>query len=56
MLNRNESNQTKQDYIESCEDCIHYTETNYMFGKCDVCKHEVACDAICTQFAERWTE
>ena len=44
------------EYAESCEDCIHYTEKSYMFGDCDVCRHEVACDAICTQYAERWTE
>lgn len=27
-----------------------------MFGDCDVCRHEVACDAICTQYAERWVQ
>ena len=44
----------KPEYTESCSDCIHYTETSYMFGDCEMCQHEVACDAICTQFAKRF--
>lgn len=46
----------KPEYNESCSDCIHYTETSYMFGYCEMCQHEVACDAICTMFAERHIE
>ena len=45
-----------KEYTESCEDCIHYQEKSYMFGDCDVCRHEVACDAICTQYRERWVQ
>ena len=43
----------KPEYTESCSDCIHYTETSYMFGQCEACQHEVSCNAICTMFAER---
>ena len=43
----------KPEYTESCDNCIHYTKTSYMFGQCELCRHEVACTAICTQFAER---
>ena len=43
----------KPEYTEFCSDCIHYTETSYMFGQCKACQHEVSCNAICTQFAER---
>lgn len=46
----------KPEYTESCDNCIHYTEKSYMFGDCEMCQHEVACDAICTQFAERHIE
>ena len=46
----------KPEYTESCSDCIHYTETSYMFGDCEMCQHEVACDAICTMYAERHIE
>ena len=56
MLKANEPKQSKPKYEESCEDCIHYAETSYMFGQCDVCKHEVACTAFCANYAERWTE
>ena len=43
----------KPEYTESCDNCIHYTKTSYMFGQCEMCQHEVACTAICTMFAER---
>lgn len=43
----------KPEYTESCSDCIHYTETSYMFGQCEACQNEVSCNAICTMFAER---
>ena len=46
----------KPEYTESCSDCIHYTEKSYMFGDCEMCQHEVACDAICTMYAERHIE
>ena len=42
-----------KEYAESCEDCIHYTEKSYCFGECEVCRHEVSCNAVCTMFAER---
>lgn len=46
--------ETEKQYREQCEDCIHYTEKSYGFGDCELCNHEVACDAVCTQYAERW--
>jgi hypothetical protein len=35
---------------------ISHLEFCNLYDECDECRHEVACDSICTQFAERWTE
>lgn len=44
------------EYMETCEDCIHYAKKSYMFGNCEICRHEVACDSFCINFLERWHE